>query len=111
MDDALSKGVVHRLWETDHERLAGFGLGGANLPMRGIWRLPIGRRNCEMLLKAFLQRLARPILPPRIDEQGIMFSVLQGGADFLQRTNSAFDPAWIDEQGQPRHLRIPQLLI
>ena len=41
----------------------------------------------------------------------VFFSCFEGGADFFERADLAFDAARVDEHREPLHVWIPQFLI
>src|SRR4051812_3720147 len=109
MDNALGQRLVHRLRENQREWLAGVEFGRSYLPARRVRRTAVRGRYSERFRKTGFQGIAGAILPSGVDDELVAFALLKGWPDLFERTNPAFDAARVDEQGQARHRRVPQL--
>src|SRR5436190_19580484 len=58
-----------------------------------------------------LQQNAVRILPIALNQERVTSVCRENGSNFFERLNAAFNPAWIDEQRQTCHLRVPKLLV
>src|SRR6188508_198593 len=82
-----------------------------NDPFAGIDRLALRGTDRELLLTCLCKRLAGRIAAGAVDHQAEAFTRHERRANLLQRPDPALDATRIDEEREPRHRRIPELLI